>query len=270
MKNKILRNIFNLVILFLSTELLKNLLSGIPDLGIIDIRIMFILIISNYLGMKYGIASAILASVSYAIQEYLKVNDTSVIFLNTNNWIPIVIYIVFSIVIGLKTDKNNAKLANLENEITQKKAKEAESNSKIELYEKEIKELNQILIVHDSSYIQVAKFIQEWNKNFNDMTKINSILKKTLKNNTCGLITIEELNNKSNNFLNDAKLKEIEKEKIWINKELKESLPFYIALVTKGEKEKLALVVWKCDFEQMNIEYRNQIIGISELIRYLR
>ena len=120
MKNKILKNIFNLVILFLSTELLKNILSGIPDLAIIDIRIIFILIIANYLGMKYGIASAILASISYVVQEYFKVNDISVIFLNTNNWIPIAIYILFSIVIGLKTDKNNAKLANLENKIAQK------------------------------------------------------------------------------------------------------------------------------------------------------
>ena len=267
MKNKILKNIFNLVILFLSTELLKNILSGIPDLAIIDIRIIFILIIANYLGMKYGIASAILASISYVVQEYFKVNDISVIFLNTNNWIPIAIYILFSIVIGLKTDKNNAKLANLENKKEKKNDKEAETNSKIELYEKEIKELNQMLIVHDSSYIQVSKFIEKLKKNYDDIKKTNSLLKKTLKNSTCELITLEELNNKSNNYFNDEIIKIVEKEKIFINKELKKSLPFYMAPVIK--KEKFALVVWKCDFEQMNVEYRNQIIGIAEIIKQL-
>ena len=35
------------------------------------------------------------------------------------------------------------------------------------------------------------------------------------------------------------------------------------------KKEKFALVVWKCDFEQMNVEYRNQIIGIAEIIKQL-
>ena len=218
MKNKILKNIINLVILFLSTEVLKNLLSGIPELGILDIRMIFILIISSYLGMKYGIASAILASISYIVQEYLNVNDISVIFLNTNNWIPIVIYIVFSIIIGLKTDKDNIKISNLENEIAQKNNKEIESDEKIIKYEKEIKELNQILMLHDNSYIQTSKFIDELYKRRNNIKEINVLLRKTLRNNTCELIKIEELNKKSNNLIDDIKIETMQNEKIWVNK----------------------------------------------------
>lgn len=269
MKNKVLKNVINLIILFLSTEVLKNLLSGMPELEGLDIRIIFILIVSNYWGMKYGIASAVLASISYVFQEYWQVNDISIIFLNTNNWIPIVIYIVFSIIIGLKTDKNNLKVANLENEIAQKSNKEIEENEKIIRYEKEIKELNQILMVHNNSYIQVSKFMDKLEKSKNNITKINEVLREFLGNNTCELIRLEELNEKSNNFIDDKKIETMKKEKIWVNKKMKESVPFYIAPVFVNETEKMVIAVWKCDFEQMNTEYRNQIIGISEIIKYV-
>lgn len=268
MKKKVVKNIVNLIILFLGTEILKNFLIEMPELKNLDIGIIFVLIISNYMGMKYGIASAILASISYIIRQNGQIGDINVIFLNTNNWIPIVIYIVFSIIVGLKTDKENMEMMNLENEIEDKIKKEEETTKKVQKYETEVKELNQDLILHQNSYIQVAKFIKDLEENKNDISKINTILRKYIRNNTCELISCEELNKKTNSVF-VGKFDLIEKEGIWINKELEESLPFYIAPIFTEGKERMVIVLWKCEFEQMNTEYRNQIIGISQIIKYI-
>lgn len=269
MKKKIFKNIVNLIILFLSMEVLKNFLTGMPELGNLDIRIIFVLIISNYMGMKYGIASAILASISYIIQKCTQVNDINVIFLNTNNWIPIVIYILFSVAVGLKTDKENYNITNLKSQLENKEKKMTEKNEKVEEYEKEIKELNQILMIHNNSYIQVAEFIKKFEKRKCDKEKINRLLKKILQNDSCELTKLEEINKKTNNFIDSNKISIMEKENIWINKKLEKSIPFYIAPIFINETDKLALVVWNCEFEQINTEYRNQIIGVSEIIKYV-
>lgn len=268
-KRKVIKNIANFIILFLSIEVLKNLLSGMPELSNLDFRLILILMVSSYLGMKYGIASAILVSILYFIEEWMQGYELNVLLLNTNNWIPVVIYILFSIIVGLKTDKDNLKLTNLSNEIEQRNNKELEEKEKITKYEKEIKELNQILMVHDNSYIQVSEILKELEKNKNDMTKINKILKRILKNTSCELIKVEELKEKSKQLIDDKKIKIMENDKIWINKKLDKDFPFYMAPVYISQTEKMILVVWNCEFEQMNTEYKNQIIGISEIVKYI-
>ena len=268
-KSKVLKNIVNVIILFLCAEVLQNFLIGIPELSKFDFRLIFILIVSGYFGMKYGIASAVLVSISYFVQEFRQGFELDVLFLNTNNWIPLVSYVLFSIIIGLKTDKDNLKISNLSKEIEQKNNKEVENNEKVTKYEKEIKELNQILMVHDNSYIQVSKLIKEIEENRNELAKINRILRKNLKNSSCELIKLEELKEKTNQLIDDKKIREMEKNKIWINKKLEKDLPFYMVPVYISQSEKMVLVLWKCEFEQMNVEYKNQIIGISEIVKYI-
>lgn len=266
MKKKVLKNVINLVILFLCIEVIDVFLSKIPELSNYDIKIVFILIISSSLGMRYGLVAAILVSTSYVIQTYGKVGDINIIFLNTNNWIPIVIYVVFSIIVGLKRDKDDAKMANLKNEIEQKNIKELEVNEKIIKYENEIKELNKILIVHNESYIQASKFMKEIEKNKNNIDKINELLKITLKNDTCKLVRIEEMDKQIRDLIYE---KETKKEKIWINKKLELEKPFYMVPIFINSMEKMAIIIWECDFSQMNNEYKNQIIGISEIIKFI-
>lgn len=266
---RILKNSINLIILFLGTEVIRNLLTGIPEFKNLDIRIIFILIVSSYMGMKFGIISAILASISYIIQNYSQIVDIDIIFLNTNNWISFAIYIILSIIIGLRADKENLKDLNFQNEISNLRTKEVENNEKIAKYEKELKEFNQILISHNSSYIQVSKFINKINKNREDITRINNLLKIALDNKTCQLVRLDEINSELNNYIDTDKINIMKKNKIWINKNLDKEVPFYIAPVFFENGEKLVIIIWECPFEQMNTEYRNQVIGIAEILKYV-
>ena len=266
---KVLKKILSLVILFLTEEILNYLLLGMPELKNLDLRLIFVLIISSYFGIKYGIISSILVGISYFIQKYMQGYELSILMLNTNNWIPAVIYIAFSIIIGLKTDKDNLKIKDLRNEIKNKNDKEIEQKEVIQKYEDVIRQLNQTLIIHDKSYIQVAKILRLMEKSRNNISKTNRILKIILKNSSCELLDITNNNEKISRFLDDKKINIMMKNKIWINKKLEEGLPFYMIPIYINTKEKLLLVVWKCEFEQMNTEYRNQIIGISEIVKFI-
>ena len=35
------------------------------------------------------------------------------------------------------------------------------------------------------------------------------------------------------------------------------------------QNQDLVIVIWKCSFEQMNNDYRNQIIGITKIVKYV-
>lgn len=263
-KKQIFKNIVNLIILFLSMELINILVKGIPEFSNIDLRLIFIFIVANSMGIKYGIVFAILSSISYIIQNYNGASYIDVIFLNTNNWLQIVVYLIFAIIIGLKHDKDSLKLKSLQDSIDDSKEKEETNKKMIELYKNELKEFNQVLLTHEKTYTQVSEFIQKLSNVKYDNEKISQLLKVMLNNDTCELTTMQSIHE----HLDKEKLDIMNKNHIWINKNLKKELPCYIAPILLEDQD-LAIIIWKCDFEQMNIDYRNQIIGISKIIKYV-
>ena len=266
MKNKkqILKNIMNLIILLLSMELINIIVTEVPEFRNIDLRLVFIFIVANSMGMGYGIISATVSSVLYILQGTTNLSDISIIFLNTNNWLQIVIYLAFAIIIGLKHDKDNLKLDSLKNTIDESKEKEESNNKKIELYEAELKEFNQILLTHKATYIQISEFIEKLNSVKTENTKISELLKEILNNNSCELTNVQTIKK----YLDTEKLAIIDKNHIWVNNNLDEEQPMFIAPISI-ENQDLVIVIWKCQFEQMNMDYRNQIIGIAKIIKYV-
>lgn len=264
-KNKqIIKNILNLIILFLGIELIGRILSGIPEFKNIDFRLFFIFIIADYMGMKYGIVSAILASLTYIMQNFGDATDMSIIFLNTNNWLRMVIYIVLAVIIGLKHDKEMLKIESYEHSIDELNEKEKIVEKKVELYEKELKEFNEILLTNRNGYMQIAGFIEEFNNVKNDELKTKELLQSVLNNETCELKSMQDISK----YIDNEKIDIMSKEKIWINRKLDKDLPNYIAPISTNDQN-LAIVIWNCPFEQMNIEYRNRIIGIANIISYV-
>ena len=266
-RKQTIKNIFNLLILFLCMEVSKNLIAVMPELKILDMRLIFILIVSNYMGMKYGIASAFLASTSYIMENYGQMSELRVIFLNTNNWIPIAIYLILSIIVGLKSDKDSYKLRRCESDIKQLNREVRIANDKIERYENEIKEFNQILMTHNHSYITVSKFINGLEEYMNGNNNIDDLLKETLDNNSVEFIKMEELNKKLNRYFDANRFRKMKKEKIWINKNLEERLPCYVAPVILSENEIFTIVIWECELEQLNTAYRNKLLGIASITK---
>lgn len=266
MKNKknVLKNIMNLIVLLLSMELINIIITEIPEFRNIDLRLVFVFIIANFMGMGYGIIAAIVSSVLYIFQGNFNLSDISIIFLNTNNWLQIVIYVAFAIIVGLKHDKDNLKVETLKNSIDDLKEKAEAREQKMEEYEKQLNEFNQILLTHEKTYIQVSEFIEKLELAKQDNIKMNELLKKVLNNNTCELTSLKNIDK----YLDTEKLNVLNQNHIWINKDLDEEQPCYIATISSKEKENV-IVIWNCNFEQMNNDYRNQIIGIVKIIEYV-
>lgn len=263
-KKRIFKNIMNLIVLLLSIELINIIITEIPEFRNIELRLVYIFIIANFMGMKYGIISAIVSSVLYIIEGISGWSDISIIFLNTNNWLQLVIYLVFAIIVGLKHDKDNLKLDSLKNVIDEFKEKQQKNNEKIESYENELKEFNQILLTHKATYIQISDFIEKLANAKMDNAKINELLKEILNNKSCELTTMQAINE----YMDEEKLDILNKEYIWINRNLDEEQPMFIAPISIQNQD-LVIVIWKCSFEQMNNDYRNQIIGITKIVKYV-
>ena len=71
-----------------------------------------------------------------------------------------------------------------------------------------------------------------------------------------------------NTFLNPEKIEILDKEHIWVNRNLEKEQPMFIVPISIVEKE-MAIVIWKCRFEQINMDYQNQIIGVANIIKYV-
>ena len=110
----------------------------------------------------------------------------------------------------------------------------------------------------------MAELIKEVNNSKGDNSKITEILKVFLNNNSVELLHIEDIDK----YINKTALNKLKKEGVWINKDLDDTKPAYIAPIFANNME-LAIVVWKCSFEQMNNNYRNQLIGTAKILDFV-
>ena len=90
-----------MIVAFVIIEFFRSVIENIPELKNIDLRLIYVFGVSAYLGVKYGLISALLVSIAYIKQKY-GLENLAILFYNTNNWTNIVIYILFSTIIFAK------------------------------------------------------------------------------------------------------------------------------------------------------------------------
>ena len=103
--HKTLGKIISLLVLFFVVELYTNFMEVASELQFVDVRVIFIAISALIFGKKYSISAALLCSIASVLQALTNGYRWYVLFFHVNNWIPIVIYIVFAIVIGTYSDR---------------------------------------------------------------------------------------------------------------------------------------------------------------------
>lgn len=97
------------LLLFAIVELYTNFMVVASDLQFVDMRLIFISMSAIVLGKNYAVSAALLCSVTSVLQAISSGFRWHVIFFHVNNWIPVAIYIVFAIVIGLYADRLRKK-----------------------------------------------------------------------------------------------------------------------------------------------------------------
>ena len=90
---------------FLLVELYTWFISVPSDLQYVDLRLLFIVAASLLMGKRYGVAAAALCSAASITQGLLAGHRWYVLFYHVDNWIPIAVYFIAAILLGLYQDR---------------------------------------------------------------------------------------------------------------------------------------------------------------------
>lgn len=93
------------IIGFLAVEFYTHFMSVPSDMQFVDLRLALIAIIAIAMGKKYAVITSLLCGFGSAMQCLAKGYRWHILFFNVNNWIPIIIYIVFAILLGAYSNK---------------------------------------------------------------------------------------------------------------------------------------------------------------------
>ena len=93
------------LLLFLFTCFLLNLSAGFGDLKYVDVRLMFVAVISCLHGLRFGLLSILLASLSYIWSLTRAQIDISYLLYSVDTWVPFVVYGITGASISYVTDR---------------------------------------------------------------------------------------------------------------------------------------------------------------------
>lgn len=92
-------------IIFVLIEMITQFISVASDLQFVDLRLLFVAAASLFFGKHYGIAAATMCGIASIIQSLLAGNRWYVLFYHVDNWIPLAVYFIVAIVLGIYQDK---------------------------------------------------------------------------------------------------------------------------------------------------------------------
>lgn len=100
-----LRSVAEMLILFGITMLLLRFSKDVSDLKYVDIRLMFVALVSSCYGSGLGLAAVALACLSYLYSLAASYVDISYLLYSVDTWVPFVIYAVTGSVLGYMTGR---------------------------------------------------------------------------------------------------------------------------------------------------------------------
>lgn len=101
----VLRSTAEMLVLFGITLLLLRFSKDVSDLKYVDIRLMFVALVSSCYGSGMGLAAVALASASYLYSLAASYVDISYLLYSVDTWVPFVIYAVTGSVLGYLTGR---------------------------------------------------------------------------------------------------------------------------------------------------------------------
>ncbi len=105
LKRKSIRGLGETLLAFAGVCLLLPFSQDISDLKYVDIRLMFVAVISALHGLKLGLLAILLASASYLYSLTSAQVDVSYFLYSVDTWIPFVVYSLAGASIGYLTDR---------------------------------------------------------------------------------------------------------------------------------------------------------------------
>ena len=102
-----IRKIAVFLIAFLCLWAYTNFLKVSSELQFVDVRLLFIIAMSLFLGKGYGLAAGIVCSVSSVLDSIMAGYEWHTIFFHVDNWIPIAVYLASAVLFGMYNDNRS-------------------------------------------------------------------------------------------------------------------------------------------------------------------
>ena len=110
-KQKRNKKLAAVVATFLVFEAFRYMTQGQLQFQLIDLRLLFVVLISTVLGMGYGLFSAVLAIIGLTISQILSGTSWQLLLYNTDRWVAFIAYIFIAVVCGfVEMKKKDDKL----------------------------------------------------------------------------------------------------------------------------------------------------------------
>ena len=250
----------------------------------LDLRLIFVVILSTLHGTVPGIIAGVIAGAVLFIS--LGGSNWRMIVYNPETWIPFALYVIIGVALGSRTDRQIDTTTATEERLTMA---EQTNIYLIELYDEAVhikdKYRDQILGYKDN-FGRIYSIVKKLNSEMSEYVFSSAIevMEDVLQNNSVTIYSMtsrgdyarmtvcsKALQGEVQRSMKMADYSQIsdklEKHDIWFNRDLIKGFPSYCAPVYNEEKLIALVVIWRAGVDQMTLHYSNLFTIISGLIQ---
>ncbi len=267
-------------------ELYNYLSDGSVQFRMIDVRLLFVILMSLIYGAKVGVFTAILEIASLIFAYKLAGTNVVLLFYDPGNWLAFILLLVAAAVCGYLKQKREEDYSfiNEENE-----ALKAENNFISQLYHEAMDYKNRYkadLIGSRDGFVRIFDVVKKLSATVPEEIFAQSIpvMEDVLNNKSIAIYTINDPkarfarltvaseqishNLKKSINLEDYKivLDTLKENDIWFNNDVKEGFPTYIAGIKTDGTMSVLIMIYNVSYMQISIYYANLIRILSGLM----
>jgi len=278
--------LLEVVLFFAILQLLLNFTSDSVYFKYVDLRLFFIIIIGISHGMIFGTIAGVLSCVSLVL-SFLDMDVTgTMLFYNTDYWLPFSIYLITGAVVGYITSAKNRKIDFAEEEISALQEKYLFLNNVYMSVIDNKEDYKRQILGYQDSFGKIFDAVDKLNSSLPTDIFMNGVntLENILENHSIAIYTMDDnqkyarlvacsremtmVLRKSLNIGEQSELYEtILNRETWKNSEFKENLPSYAYAIVEKEKVRLIICIYEAKPEQLSLYYMNLFTIMCHLIR---
>ena len=263
-------------ITFILEELLRTAVQGNSQLGTVDLRLFFVVIVGTMYGLNAGVFAAALACAGMALSYASKGASFAPLFYDTSNWLAFVVYFVAGAVCGYVQMRNRENLRFMRDENSLLRERLAFLR---DLYHDVLDDRRMLrgqIIGRRDSFGKMYAMTRELDEVLPRKLYYATIriMQDTLGGDSFGIYRIdnggrfahlmaaspqtESLFSKSALLENYANIvTALDHGGLWVNRNLEQNLPMYAAGVRADGKLAVVIVLAKAQPDQMNLYFQN-------------
>ena len=265
-------------------QVLSNFIRGFSFAYWLDLRLLFVVVLSTLHGTIPGIAAGAIAGVMLFFT--MGGTDWRLIVYNPENWIPFALYIIMGVALGSRADRQIDSMKSLNGRL---ELADQTNVYLVELYDEAVR-------IKDSYRDQILGYKDNFGRIYSIVKKLNSemseyvfssaieVVEDVLQNTTVAIYSIttrgdyarmtvcsKSLFSETTRSLklNDYRhiMDKMEHHDIWFNRDLIAGFPSYCAPVFNEEKLIALVMIWRAGVDQMTLHYSNLFRILTGLIQ---